>query len=173
MKNTPPLLSINTLAFHGHDFPTAFREIATLGVEYGEPAMIASYYPQMGDGYFRSAAAQEMLESITDHGLKVAAMGGNMSLGRPEALDGFRRRMELARLLGARVVHADTAKVDESRVFLENLEALIPMIEKVGGVHLQARARGLRPEGPKSSSEASGMAGGRPTIFQVDSSGRA
>ncbi len=102
-----------------------------MGVEYVEPALIASYYPEMTDGYFRCEVAREMSKWIEERGLKVLAMSGHTSLGRPEALDGFRRRMEFAGILGARIVHTNAALVGERDVFLHNLEALIPMAEEL------------------------------------------
>lgn len=126
-----PILAINTLAYHGYDLPTAVREVAKLGVEYIEPALIRSYYPEFTEEYFTSANAQELLQLMNENNLKIVALAAHMDLGQSGAVEAFTRRMEFAKELGATIIHTNTTQQAKRTTFLNNLEDLIPLAESL------------------------------------------
>ena len=128
----PPVIAINTLAWHGHDLEVAFAEIAAIGAKAVEPALISNYYAEMSDEWFSPANAGRMGSMIRANGLDVQAVGAHMDLGRPGARSSFRRRIDFAAALGARFVHTNTTRRALERDFLAALAALIPAAEAAG-----------------------------------------
>ena len=121
--NPKPIIAINTLAYHGYDLPTAIREVAKLGVEYIEPALISSYYPEFHEEYFTSINARRLLSMITENDLKLVALGAHMDLGQPDAAAAFERRMEFAKELGAAIIHTNTTQYASKFTFLKNVKS--------------------------------------------------
>ena len=128
----PPVIAINTLAWHGHELEVAFAEIAAIGAKTVEPALISNYYPQMSDEWFSPANAERLGSAIRANGLGVEAVGAHMDLGRRGAEAAFRRRIEFAAALGARFVHTNTTRRPLERDFLATLADLIPAAEAAG-----------------------------------------
>jgi sugar phosphate isomerase/epimerase len=126
-----PIIAVCTLAWHGYDFATAFREIAQIGAKYVEPTLIASYFPQLDDGFFSPAEARKMRALLEEQGLQTVAIGAHMNLGSTEAVRAFSSRLEFAARLGARIVHTNSSLRGEQEQFLRNLESLIPQAEKL------------------------------------------
>jgi len=129
--NPKPILAINTLAYHGYDLPTAVREVAKLGVEYIEPALISSYYPEFTEEYFTSANAQELLQLMNENNLKIVALAAHMDLGQVDAITGFKKRMEFAKELDARIIHTNTTQQARKSTFLKNIGELLPLAESL------------------------------------------
>lgn len=129
--NPKPIIAINTLVYHGYDLPTAIREVAKLGLEYIEPALISSYYPEFHEEYFTPLNARKLLQILAENKLKIIALGGHMDLGQSGAIEAFTRRMEFAKELGAKIIHTNTTQQIRASVFLRNIEKLIPLAESL------------------------------------------
>jgi sugar phosphate isomerase/epimerase len=120
----PPVLAVNTLAFHGYELSTAFEAIKSLGFTHVEPALISSYYPEFDEAFFSVSEALKMKRLITESDLKVRAMGGHMDLGAAGAVPRFVRRMEFAKELGASIIHTNSTTREKLPAFFRNLVEL-------------------------------------------------
>jgi sugar phosphate isomerase/epimerase len=130
-KMDTPLI-VNTLAFWGYDLPTAFSEIAGLGVRYVEPAYIASYSPEYDDAYFSEANADLVCEELARSGLQVIAVASHMDLGQASAVTSFSKRMHFAARLGAHIVLTNSSISRRFDTFLTNLRSLSNIASELG-----------------------------------------
>jgi sugar phosphate isomerase/epimerase len=127
-----PLLSVNTLAFHGYPMAQAFEQIREIGFEYVEPALISNYYEEMTDSYFSQSTADEMRRSMQAHGLRAIALSAHMDMGLERSVDSFRKRMDVAYLIGASYIHTNATAWGNYRRLMSTLEKLIPVAEANG-----------------------------------------
>ncbi|MCU0918151.1 MAG: sugar phosphate isomerase/epimerase [Planctomycetes bacterium] len=123
-------IAINTLAFYGHSLDTALAEIAQLA-DAVEPVFISKYDPTLSEAYFTADNAAMLRRRLEGLGLRVVSMGSHMDLGRPDSVDVFRRRMEFAHALGARIILTNASSRSQEETFDRNIEALAVQAEKL------------------------------------------
>jgi len=123
-------VAINTLAFHGYPLDTALEEIAQLAHDV-EPVYISKYDPTLREEYFTENNAHALLQRLEGLRLKVTSMASHMDLGQPESVDVFRRRMEFAKAIGARVILTNASQRSREAAFFRNIERLAAHTEKL------------------------------------------
>jgi sugar phosphate isomerase/epimerase len=124
-------VAINTLVFHGHPFDTALEEIARLG-GYVEPVFISKYDPALREEYFHETNARRLRDRLEALRLKVNAVASHMDLGQPDAVDTFRRRMDFAQAIDARMILTNGTHKSREAVFYGTIEQLAHHAEKLG-----------------------------------------
>ena len=130
--SSQPVLSANTLAYHGYDFARAFDEIRRIGFQYVEPALISGYYPEITGDFFSPRQARRFAGWIAASGLRVVAVGVHMDLGAADGIAAFLRRLDFASELGASYAHTNSATPSRKKTFLRNLDSLLPEAERRG-----------------------------------------
>jgi sugar phosphate isomerase/epimerase len=123
-------IAINTLAFHGYPLDTALVEIARLGA-YVEPVYISKYDPALCEEYFTANNAEVLRKRLEALRLKVTSMASHMDLGQVDAVDIFRRRMDFAKAIGARMILTNATRKPQQETFYSNVEKLAAQAEKL------------------------------------------
>jgi sugar phosphate isomerase/epimerase len=123
-------IAVNTLAFHGYPLDTALEEIARLTSDV-EPVYISKYDPTLREEYFHETNARKLRRRLDGLRLKVSSVGSHMDLGQAEAVEVFRRRMEFARAIGARMILTNATETSRKATFLRNIESLAVYAEKL------------------------------------------
>jgi len=118
-----PIISINTLIFHGYDLPTTLREISELGA-YVELAFIKTYSPELKEEDFSIRNAQRLQRMIADYGLSTLALSAHMDLGKDDSVDSFKRRMAFAKEMGVRIIITNASQRSCEATFFKNMEKL-------------------------------------------------
>jgi sugar phosphate isomerase/epimerase len=126
-----PIISINTLIFHGHDFQTAIDEIAKQGTQHIELAFMVNYYPELDEQTFTLQYARELNRMIRENGLNSTAFSAHMDLGTDQCVTLFKKRMEFAKALGTGKIITNTCQNTEKSQFLKNVEALVQFAESL------------------------------------------
>ncbi len=126
-----PIIPVNTLIYHGYDFPTAIAEIANLNTQYIELAFMTNYYPGLTEEVFNPQYAHELGAMIEDNGLQSIAFSAHMDLGGAQSAAIFKRRMDFAKEIGSRMIITNTCRSADKLVFLNNIEALIDFAESI------------------------------------------
>jgi len=124
-------IAINTLAFHGYSLDTALEEIAQL-TDYVEPVYISKYDPTLCEEYFNENNAGMLLKQLERFHLKVVTMGSHMDLGQRGSVDRFKRRMEFAGAIGARMILTNAGRKSQASAFCRNIERLLAYAEGLG-----------------------------------------
>jgi len=125
-----PIIAINTLAFHGYSLDTALEEIAQL-TEYAEPVYIAKYDPTLREEYFNKDNARLLSRRLEGLRLKIISMGSHMDLGEADAVAVFKRRMEFAKAIGAKMILTNASVKSKETAFYGNMEKLASYAEKL------------------------------------------
>jgi sugar phosphate isomerase/epimerase len=157
------ILSVSTAPFDGYDLSVAVREISRLGIEYVEPAFIQGYTDPFGEEAFSPIHARKIKSLLEDAGVFCFALSAHMDLASEKAVDFFKRRMEFAHQLGARVIVTNAAATDIRELFLKNIATLAKMAESLGLVI------GLENPGDGKPNLVNGGADGAALIREIGS----
>lgn len=125
------ILSIGSGAYSGHSYPVLLESLARCGVSHVEPAFIAGYTDPFDESVFSLHQAALMRRWLADSGVGCHAFSAHMSLGRPDSVDIFRRRMDFARTIGARIINTVVAAKTDETVFFKNIEVLSRHAEEI------------------------------------------
>ena len=118
------IISVSTAAFNGYDLSVAMDEISRLGASSVEVAFIQGYTDSFGEEVFSSENAGRIQRLLSETGLSCFALSAHMNLVTRGSAETFRRRMEFARQIGAKVIVTNAGPGKEKRAFMNNMEAL-------------------------------------------------
>jgi sugar phosphate isomerase/epimerase len=126
------IVSVSTAPYDGYPVPVALDSLAACGARHVEPAYIVGYTEPFDEGAFTDAAAAAYAGWLAASGLGCHAMSSHIDLGREDAVMVFRRRMDFARRLGARVINTNAAIRGNADQFARNIEPLARHAEAIG-----------------------------------------
>jgi sugar phosphate isomerase/epimerase len=120
------IISVSSMAFDGYPLETALDELAGLGVRYVEPASVDKVFQHLVEADFCDARAAWLKDQMAGRGLSCVSLSAHMDLSRPDSEDRFRRRLEFAHAIGARIVNTIAGPMSG----LGGFRANIPIIGK-------------------------------------------
>jgi len=120
------IVSVSTMAFDGYSLEIALDELAGLGVRYTEPASVDKVFQHLVEGDFCERRALWLGEQLRARGLSCVSLSAHMDLTKPDSVERFYRRLEFARVIGARIVNSIAGPTGD----LEGYRANIPSIGK-------------------------------------------
>lgn len=126
------IVSISAAPFDGYPFPRVLESLASIGATYVEPAFIVGYTEPFDESAFTAAQAKQYTAWLKDAGIACHAFSSHIDLGRPDALEVFRGRMDFARALGARVINTNAAARSNEHRFYTNIAQLASHAETLG-----------------------------------------
>ncbi len=126
------IISISTVAYEGYDFETALAEISRLGGTYVELGFVAGVSEGFTENDFSAAYGRKLKTMLERFGLKTVALAAHMDLGGQDAVAAFRRRMEFAGAVGARIIHTKASGRSSKTRFLHNIGILAGIAESLG-----------------------------------------
>jgi sugar phosphate isomerase/epimerase len=126
------IVSVSAAPFDGYPFPRVLESLASIGATHVEPAFIVGYTEPFDESAFTAAQAKQYAAWLRDAGIACHAFSSHIDLGRPDALEVFRGRMDFARALGARVINTNAAARSNEHRFYTNIAQLASHAEKLG-----------------------------------------
>jgi sugar phosphate isomerase/epimerase len=117
-------LSVSAALYDGYALDRMLESLARLGATHVEPAYVAGCTERFDELAFTEAKAAEYEAALHRHGIRCHAVSAHLDLGCSDAVDAFKRRMDFAHRLGARVVNTFTAKRRRAKQFYANVEPL-------------------------------------------------
>jgi sugar phosphate isomerase/epimerase len=118
------IISVSTMAFDGYSLETALDELAALSVRYVEPASVDKIFQHLVEEDFCDARAAWLREQLRARGLACLSLSAHMDLSRPDSVDRFRRRLEFAHAIGARIVNTIAGPTEGLEGFQANISAI-------------------------------------------------
>lgn len=118
------IISVSSMAFDGYPLETALDELAGLGVTHVEPASVDKVFQHLVEADFCDARASWLKEQLGARGLSCVSLSAHMDLSRPDSADRFRRRLEFARAVGARIVNTIAGPAAGLAGFRANIPAI-------------------------------------------------
>jgi len=125
------IVSVSAAPFDGYPFPRILESLAAVGATHVEPAFIVGYTEPFDESAFSAAEARQYAAWLREAGLACHAFSSHIDLGRTDALDVFRGRMDFARAIGARVINTNAAARSNERRFFSNIAQLAAHAEKL------------------------------------------
>ncbi len=132
MSDTSRIISVSGAPYDGYEFPQVLESLARIGATHVEPAFIVGYTEPFDESAFTPAKARQSAAWLKDFGIGCDAFSSHIDLGRADAVDVFRGRMDFARALGARVINTNAAARKWQSRFFENIEVLARHAESIG-----------------------------------------
>ena len=126
------IVSISGAPYDGHPVPAMLASMAACGASHIEPAYIVGYTEAFDETAFAPAQAQQWRHWLADAGMACHAMSSHIDLGRDDAVEVFRGRMDFARALGAEVINTNAAARKLKKRFFTNIEVLARHAESIG-----------------------------------------
>jgi sugar phosphate isomerase/epimerase len=126
------IISVSGAPFDGHPVPAMLASLAACGVSHVEPAYIVGYTEPFDESAFLSAQRQQWQSWLADAGIGCYAVSSHIDLGRDDAVEIFRGRMDFARALGATVINTNAAARKLEKRFFANIEILGRHAEAIG-----------------------------------------
>jgi sugar phosphate isomerase/epimerase len=124
-------ISINTLAYEGYDLRTATTEISKMGASYIEFGFTRDWMSSLTEELFEEVNAKRMSTLLSDVGLSCIALAAHMDLTMESSIIEFKKRMNYAKRIGARIIHTKVGPVSRKKAFMENVETLARMAEQM------------------------------------------
>lgn len=126
------IVSISGAPYDGHPIPAMLASMAACGATHIEPAYIVGYTEPFDESAFTPAQAQQWQRWLLDSGMACHAFSSHIDLGRDDAVEVFRGRMDFARALGAEVINTNAAARKLKKRFFANIEVLARHAEAIG-----------------------------------------
>lgn len=126
------IISISGAPYDGYPVPAMLDSLARCGVTHVEPAYIVGYTEPFDEGAFTEAKGREFAGWLAAAGVGCHAFSSHIDLGRADAVEVFRGRMDFARRLGARVINTNAAARSNEARFFDNIEVLARHAEAIG-----------------------------------------
>lgn len=121
---TNRIISISGAPYDGHAFPVMLESLAKIGATHVEPAFIVGYTEPFDESTFTHSNAVQYARWLTDAGIGCYAFSSHIDLGREDAVEVFRGRMDFARKIGARVINTNASARKTSERFYQNVAVL-------------------------------------------------
>ena len=128
------VISVSGAPYDGYEFPVVLESLAACGVTHVEPAFIVGYTGAFNESAFTPAQARQYITWLKASGLGCYAFSSHIDLGRDDAIDVFKGRMDFAAQLGARVINTNAAARSNSERFFRNIETIVRHAEQLNMV---------------------------------------
>lgn len=125
------IVSVSAAPYDGHSFPRVLESLASIGATHVEPAFIVGYTEPFDESAFTEAQARQYAAWLREHGLRCHAFSSHIDLGRADAVEVFKGRMDFARRVGARVINTNAAARSNEKRFFANIEPLLRHAEQL------------------------------------------
>lgn len=126
------IVSISAAPYDGYEFPQVLESLNRIGATHVEPAFIVGYTEPFDESAFTADKARQWARWLQDAGIGCDAFSSHIDLGRADAVEVFRGRMDFARALGARVINTNAANRKWASRFFENIEVLARHAKDIG-----------------------------------------
>ena len=126
------IISFSGAPYDGYAFPQILESLASCGVTHVEPAFIVGYTGAFDESAFTPAQARQYISWLDGSGLGCYAFSSHIDLGREDAVDVFKGRMDFAAALGAKVINTNAAARAWSDRFFRNIEPIVRHAEQLG-----------------------------------------
>lgn len=128
---TERIISFSGAPYDGYAFPAILDSLASCGVTHIEPAFIVGYTGVFDESAFTPAQARQTIAWLETSGLRCFAFSSHIDLGREDAVDVFKGRMDFAAALGAKVINTNAATRAWSERFFRNIELIVRHAEQL------------------------------------------
>ena len=125
------IVSVSAAPYDGWDTAVLLDSLARCGATHVEPAFIVGYTEPFDEDAFSDANTRRYAGWLLASGLRCHAVSSHIDLGRADAVDVFRGRMDFARTIGAAVINTNAAVRANETGFWRNVEPILRHAEQL------------------------------------------
>ncbi len=118
------IVSVSSVAFDGYSLETALDELAGLGVRYVEPSSVDKVFQHLVEADFCDTRAAWLRDELARRGLQCHSLSAHIDLTQADSVDRFRRRLEFAKAIGARIVNSIAGPTTNLAGFRTNIPVI-------------------------------------------------
>ena len=159
---TTRIVSISAAPYDGHPLARMLDSLAACGARWVEPAYIVGYTEPFDETAFTVQKACAYEAALRASGIGCVAFSSHIDLGRQDAVEVFRGRMDFAKRVGARVINTNAAARRNEARFYENIAVLAKHAEALDMVI------GLENPGDGSDNLLNTAADGPALLHRID-----
>ena len=125
--------AVSTNTYHGFSLEEALTGIAKAGFPYVELACVEGWTNHFSVINHREEDLKKLRNALSRLGLQVASISAHSDLSTPEGVSYLEKALDLARVLGARVVNTGTIEEGNKKgILISNLQVLASEAAKRG-----------------------------------------
>lgn len=125
--------AVSTNTYHGFSLEEALTGIAKAGFPYVELACVEGWTNHFSVINHREEDLKKLRNALSRLGLQVASISAHSDLSTPEGVSYLEKALDLARVLGARVVNTGTIEEENKKgILISNLQVLASEAAKRG-----------------------------------------
>lgn len=128
---TSRIVSISAAPYDGHPLGRMLDSLAACGAHHVEPAYIVGYTEPFDETAFTCDKARAYAAALKTSGIGCVAFSSHIDLGREDAVEVFRGRMDFAKRVGARVINTNAAARTNETRFFRNIDVLARHAEQL------------------------------------------
>jgi len=125
-------LSISTCCYDGYDLAVALENISKLGFNLVEIAAVSGFTEHVVPEKMSLSDFKQVEKLMIKNGLSSPSFSGHFDLGQENAITIFKRRIDFAEYIGAKIVNTFTTDAQNYHVFRKNLDILATYADKKG-----------------------------------------
>lgn len=125
------IISISGAPYDGYLFPEMLESLKKIGATHVEPAFIVGYTEPFDESTFTEKNALQYARWLKEFDIGCFAFSSHIDLGRQDAVEVFRGRMDFARRIGAQVINTNASAISTGERFFENISVLAQHAEKL------------------------------------------
>jgi sugar phosphate isomerase/epimerase len=125
------IVSVSSAPYDGYSFPRMLESLASIGATHVEPAFTVGYTEPFDESGFTEDQASQHATWLKESGIRCHAFSSHIDLGRADAVDLFKGKMDFARRLGARVIITGAAARSNAKRFYANIGHLVRHAEQL------------------------------------------
>ncbi len=118
------IVSVSSMAFDGYPLETALDELAALHVQYVEPASVEKVFQHLLEEDFCDARAAWLKAEMAARHLACVSLSAHIDLTQRDSIDRFRRRLEFASAIGAKIVNTIAGPAEGTDGFRVNIAVI-------------------------------------------------
>jgi len=126
------IIAISTTAYDGYSIEVALEQISALGCKYVEPAAITGIIEHIKPENFNDNYVLYLKNMLHKYGLKSISFSGHVNLTDEDIVPIFKKRMDFAKKIGAKIINTNAGPWEKSAIFYQNISAIAEYAEELG-----------------------------------------
>ena len=126
------IVAISTTAYDGYSIEVALEQISRLGYRYVELAAIKGVIEHIRPEDFNDNYIRHLKDVMSEYDLLSISFSGHVDLTDEDILPVFKKRMDFAKKIGAKIINTNAGPREELAIFYRNAAAIAEYAKDLG-----------------------------------------
>lgn len=118
------IIAISTTAYDGYSIEVALEQISMLGYRYVELAAIKDVIEHIEPQNFNDKHIRHIKNIMSQYKFESISFSGHVDLADEDAMPVFRKRMDFAKKIGAKIINTNAGPEEKLGIFYRNIASI-------------------------------------------------